>query len=129
VLTNSGKVDEANTALQVDRRRSQQGGGVLPEGRKSDQQSHHDPKTGKVIPAPHRGALNKYLELQPTGQFADGAKACSSTLKQHRDQLRREEKADQEVPWGSDKNVRPPHLALLIMSVTFFVNPALVFAI
>ena len=32
-------------------------------------------KTGKVIPAPGTAeALNKYLELQPTGQFADGAK-------------------------------------------------------
>jgi hypothetical protein len=34
-----------------------------------------DPKTGKVIPAPGTAeALNKYLELAPTGQFADGAK-------------------------------------------------------
>ena len=35
-----------------------------------------DPKTGKVIPAAGtEEALNKYLELQPTGQFADGAKS------------------------------------------------------
>jgi len=35
-----------------------------------------DSKTGKVIPAPGtEEALNKYLELQPTGQFAEGAKS------------------------------------------------------
>lgn len=32
-------------------------------------------KSGKIIPAPGtEEALNKYLELQPTGQFAEGAK-------------------------------------------------------
>ena len=60
-----------------------------------------DPKTGKVIPAPGTAeALNKYLELQPTGQFADGAKSMLPVhRKQHRDQLRqvKERRANKEV--------------------------------
>ena len=76
VLTNSGKVDEANAAFDK---------AIAADPTKADayyqkgvnliNKATTDPKTGKVIPAPGTAeALNKYLELQPTGQFADGAK-------------------------------------------------------
>ncbi|MGH9502566.1 MAG: tetratricopeptide repeat protein [Terriglobales bacterium] len=76
VLTNSGKVDEANTAFDKS---------IAADPNKADayyqkgvnliNKATTDPKTGKVIPAPGTAeALNKYLELQPTGQFAEGAK-------------------------------------------------------
>jgi tetratricopeptide (TPR) repeat protein len=76
VLTNSGKVDEANAAFDKS---------IAADPTKADayyqkgvnliNKATTDPKTGKVIPAPGTGeALNKYLELQPTGQFAEGAK-------------------------------------------------------
>ncbi len=77
VLTNSGKVDEANTAFDKS---------IAADPTKADayyqkgvnliNKATTDPKTGKVIPAAGtEEALNKYLELQPTGQFAEGAKS------------------------------------------------------
>jgi tetratricopeptide (TPR) repeat protein len=77
VLTNSGKVDEANAAFDKS---------IAADPTKADayyqkgvnliNKATTDPKTGKVIPAPGTAeALNKYLELQPTGQFAEGAKS------------------------------------------------------
>jgi tetratricopeptide (TPR) repeat protein len=77
VLTNSGKVDEANAAFDKS---------IAADPTKADayyqkgvnliNKATTDPKTGKVIPAPGtEEALNKYLELQPTGQFAEGAKS------------------------------------------------------
>ncbi len=77
VLTNSGKVDEANAAFDKS---------IAADPTKADayyqkgvnliNKAITDPKTGKVIPAPGtEEALNKYLELQPTGQFAEGAKS------------------------------------------------------
>ncbi|HYM07022.1 MAG TPA: tetratricopeptide repeat protein [Terriglobales bacterium] len=77
VLTNSGKVDEANAAFDK---------AIAADPTKADayyqkgvnliNKATTDPKTGKVIPAPGtEEALNKYLELQPNGQFADGAKS------------------------------------------------------
>lgn len=77
VLTNSGKVDEANVAFDKS---------IAADPAKADayyqkgvnliNKATTDPKTGKVIPAPGtEEALNKYLELQPTGQFAEGAKS------------------------------------------------------
>jgi tetratricopeptide (TPR) repeat protein len=76
VLTNSGKVDQANAAFDKS---------IAADPNKADayyqkgvnliNKATTDPKTGKVIPAPGTAeALNKYLELQPTGQFAEGAK-------------------------------------------------------
>ncbi len=76
VLTNSGKVDEANAAFDKS---------IAADPTKADayyqkgvnliNKATTDPKTGKVIPAPGtEEALNKYLELQPTGPFAEGAK-------------------------------------------------------
>jgi tetratricopeptide (TPR) repeat protein len=75
VLTNNGKVDEANTAFDKS---------IAADPTKADAYYQKGvnlinkattDKTGKVIPAPGTAeALNKYLELQPTGQFADGAK-------------------------------------------------------
>ncbi len=76
VLTNSGKVDEANAAFDKS---------IAADPSKADayyqkgvnliNKATIDPKTGKVVPAPGTAeALNKYLELQPTGQFAEGAK-------------------------------------------------------
>ncbi len=77
VLTNSGKVDEANAAFDK---------AIAADPSKADayyqkgvnliNKATTDPKTGKVIPAPGtEAALNKYLELQPTGTFAEGAKS------------------------------------------------------
>jgi tetratricopeptide (TPR) repeat protein len=77
VLTNSGKVDEANAAFDK---------AIAADPAKADayyqkgvnliNKATTDPKTGKVIPAPGtEEALNKYLELQPTGTFAEGAKS------------------------------------------------------
>jgi len=77
VLTNSGKVDDANTAFDK---------AIAADPTKADayyqkgvnliNKATTDSKTGKVIPAPGtEEALNKYLELQPTGQFAEGAKS------------------------------------------------------
>jgi tetratricopeptide (TPR) repeat protein len=77
VLTNSGKVDEANAAFDK---------AIAADPTKADayyqkgvnliNKATTDPKTGKVVPAPGtEEALNKYLELQPTGTFAEGAKS------------------------------------------------------
>src|SRR6266436_10429079 len=75
VLTNGGKVDEANAAFDKS---------IAADPTKADAYYQKGvnlinkattDKTGKVIPAPGTAeALNKYLELQPTGQFAEGAK-------------------------------------------------------
>ncbi len=76
VLTNGGKVDAANAAFDKS---------IAADPTKADayyqkgvnliNKATTDPATGKVIPAPGTAeALNKYLELQPTGQFAEGAK-------------------------------------------------------
>ena len=75
VLTNSGKVDEANTAfdksIAADPNKAES---FYQKGVNLINKATTD-KTGKVIPAPGTAeALNKYLELQPTGQFAEGAK-------------------------------------------------------
>ena len=77
VLTNSGKVDEANTAfdkaIAADPTKAE---AYYQKGVNLINKATTDPKTGKVIPAAGTAeALNKYLELQPTGQFADGAKS------------------------------------------------------
>jgi len=77
VLTNSGKVDEANAAfdksIAADPNKAE---AYYQKGVNLINKATTDPKTGKVIPAPGTAeALNKYLELQPTGQFADGAKS------------------------------------------------------
>lgn len=76
VLTNSGKVDEANAAfdksIAADPNKAES---YYQKGVNLINKATTDPKTGKVIPAPGtEEALNKYLELQPTGQFAEGAK-------------------------------------------------------
>ena len=76
VLTNNGKVEEANAAFDK---------AIAADPTKADayyqkgvnliNKATTDPKTGKVTPAPGTTeALNKYLELAPTGQFAEGAK-------------------------------------------------------
>lgn len=75
VLTNSGKVDEANAAfdksIAADPNKAES---YYQKGVNLINKATTD-KSGKVIPAPGTAeALNKYLELQPTGQFAEGAK-------------------------------------------------------
>jgi tetratricopeptide (TPR) repeat protein len=75
VLTNSGKVDEANAAfdksIAADPNKAE---AYYQKGVNLINKATTD-KSGKVIPAPGTAeALNKYLELQPTGPFADGAK-------------------------------------------------------
>jgi len=76
VLTNNGKVDEANAAfdksIAADPTKAE---AYYQKGVNLINKATTDPKTGKVIPAPGtEAALNKYLELQPTGPFAEGAK-------------------------------------------------------
>jgi tetratricopeptide (TPR) repeat protein len=76
VLTNSGKVDAANAAfdksIAADPTKAE---AYYQKGVNLINKATTDPKTGKVIPAPGtEEALNKYLELQPNGQFAEGAK-------------------------------------------------------
>ena len=77
VMTNAGKVDEANAAFDKS---------IAADPTKADayyqkgvnliNKASTDPKTGKVIPAPGtEEALNKYLELQPNGPYAEGAKS------------------------------------------------------
>jgi tetratricopeptide (TPR) repeat protein len=75
VLTNTGKVDAANTAfdksIAADPNKAE---AYYQKGVNLINKATTD-KTGKVIPAPGTAeALNKYLELQPTGPFAEGAK-------------------------------------------------------
>ncbi len=76
VLTNNGKVEEANAAfdkaIAADPTRAD---AYYQKGVNLINKATTDPKTGKVTPAPGTAeALNKYLELAPTGQFAEGAK-------------------------------------------------------
>ena len=75
VLTNAGKIDDAiaafDKAIAADPAKAdayyQKGVNLISKATTD--------KTGKIIPAPGtQEALNKYLELQPTGQFADAAK-------------------------------------------------------
>jgi tetratricopeptide (TPR) repeat protein len=75
VLTNTGKVDEANAAfdksIAADPTKAE---AYYQKGVNLINKATTD-KTGKVIPATGTAeALNKYLELQPTGPFAEGAK-------------------------------------------------------
>jgi tetratricopeptide (TPR) repeat protein len=76
VLTNAGRIDDAlsafdkSIAADPNKAESYYQKGVNLIGKATT-----DPKTGKVIPVPGtEEALNKYLELQPNGQFAEGAK-------------------------------------------------------
>ncbi len=75
VLTNSGKVDAANAAfdksIAADPTKAE---AYYQKGVNLINKATTD-KSGKVIPAPGTAeALNKYLELQPNGPFAEGAK-------------------------------------------------------
>jgi tetratricopeptide (TPR) repeat protein len=76
VLTNAGRTDEALAAFDKT---------IAADPNKADAyyqkgvaliaKATTDPKTGKVTPAPGtQEALNKYLELQPNGPYAEGAK-------------------------------------------------------
>jgi len=76
VLTNANRVDEAIAAFDK---------AIAADPAKADayywkgvnlvSKATTDPKTGKVMPAAGtEEALNKYLELQPTGTYAEGAK-------------------------------------------------------
>jgi tetratricopeptide (TPR) repeat protein len=76
VLTNNGRVDLANVAfdksIAADPNKAE---AYYQKGVNLINKATTDPKTGKVIPAPGtEEALNKYLELQPNGPFAEGAK-------------------------------------------------------
>lgn len=76
VLTNANRYDDAIAAfdksIAVDPNKAD---AYYQKGVNLIGKATTDPKTGKVIPAPGTAeALNKYLELQPNGQFAEGAK-------------------------------------------------------
>ena len=75
IMTNNNKVDEAiqafDKAIAADPNKAE---AYYWKGVNLIAKATTD-KSGKVIPAPGTAeALNKYLELQPTGQFAEGAK-------------------------------------------------------
>jgi len=98
VLTNSGKVDEANAAfdksIAADPTKAE---AYYQKGVNLINKATTD-KTGKVIPAPGTAeALNKYLELQPTGQFADGAKGMLQYIG-----------SSIETSYGASKKKAPP---------------------
>ena len=81
VLTNTGKVDEANAAftkaIQADPTHAD---AYYQRAINSLQKATVD-KQGKMIPPPGTvDDFNKYLELQPTGPYADGAKQMLDTL-------------------------------------------------
>jgi tetratricopeptide (TPR) repeat protein len=76
VLTNAGRIDDAIAAfdkcIAIDPNKAE---AYYQKGVNLIGKATTDPKTGKVIPAPGTAeALNKYLELQPDGPFAEGAK-------------------------------------------------------
>ena len=76
VLTNAGKADEAIAAfdkcIAADPNKAD---AYYQKGVALIAKATTDPKTGKVTPAPGtQEALNKYLELQPNGPYAEGAK-------------------------------------------------------
>lgn len=82
VLTNTGHVDEANTAfdkaIAADPNYAdayyQKGVNLLGKGKV-------EPKTGKVVyPEEAPAALNKYLELQPQGKYAQSAKEIIASM-------------------------------------------------
>ena len=81
VLTNTGKADEANTAftkaIQADPSHAD---AYYQRAINSLQKATVD-KQGKMIaPAGTVDDFNKYLELQPTGPYADGAKQMLDSL-------------------------------------------------
>jgi tetratricopeptide (TPR) repeat protein len=76
VLTNAGRTDEALAAfdktIAADPNKAE---AYYQKGVALIAKATTDPKTGKVTAAPGtQEALNKYLELQPTGPYAEGAK-------------------------------------------------------
>jgi len=81
IMTNTNKVDDAIAAFDK---------AIAADPNKADAyywkgvnliSKASTDKDGKVIPAPGtEEALNKYLELQPTGPYADGAKALLQSL-------------------------------------------------
>ncbi len=81
VLTNTGKVDDAiaafDKAIQIDPNRADAyyWKGIDLMGKATTD------KSGKMVaPAGTEEAFNKYLELQPTGKYADAAKQMLSTI-------------------------------------------------
>lgn len=82
VLTNAGRADEAIAAfdksIATDPTKAE---AYYQKGVNLIAKATVDPKTGKVVPAPGtQEALNKYLELQPTGPFADPAKSMLESI-------------------------------------------------
>lgn len=82
VLTNAGRSDEAIAAfdksIATDPSKAES---YYQKGVNLIAKATVDPKTGKVVPAPGtQEALNKYLELQPTGPFADPAKSMLESI-------------------------------------------------
>ena len=82
VLTNSGRADEAiaafDKAIATDPNKAE---AYYQKGVNLIAKATVDAKTGKVIPAPGtEEAFNKYLELQPNGPFAEGAKSMLQSI-------------------------------------------------
>lgn len=81
VLTNTGKVDDAiaafDKAIEIDPKRA---GAYYWKGVDLIGKATTD-KTGKmVVPPGTADAFNKYLELEPTGKYADAAKQMLSSI-------------------------------------------------
>jgi tetratricopeptide (TPR) repeat protein len=82
VLTNAGRADEAiasfDKSIATDPNKADS---YYQKGVNLIAKATVDAKTGKVIPAPGtEDALNKYLELQPNGPFAEGAKGMLQSI-------------------------------------------------
>src|SRR5208283_4626406 len=81
ILTNAGKVDDANAAfdkvIQLDPKRAD---AYYWKGVNLTAKMTTD-KNGKVEAAPGTAeAFNKYLELDPTGKYSDAAKQMLATI-------------------------------------------------
>jgi len=82
VLTNANRPDEAiasfDKSIAADPNKAE---AYYQKGVNLIAKETVDPKTGKAVPAPGtEEAFNKYLELQPNGPFADGAKAMLQSI-------------------------------------------------
>ncbi|HUJ95638.1 MAG TPA: tetratricopeptide repeat protein [Terriglobales bacterium] len=99
VLTNAGRADDAIAAfdksIAADPTKAE---AYYQKGVNLIAKATVDSKTGKVMPAPGtQEALNKYLELQPNGPFAEGAKSMLESIG-----------GTVETSYGAGKKKAPP---------------------
>lgn len=81
VLTNTGKTDEANSAFTKSIQADPSHADAYYQRAINSLQKATVDKQGKMVAPPGtEDDFNKYLELQPTGPYADGAKQMLETL-------------------------------------------------